>query len=103
MVRISSARVGGLRFLKVGRLCFSFCVTRDRRPLKGADIGRRNRFDSSTLVGLALVAMIIAIGCTNTVGGFALRATVAVPLVWTHVVSMDAATRFVLPAVAVQS
>lgn len=103
MVRISSARIGGLRFLKVGRLCVSFCVTRDRRPLRGADDGRRNRFDSSTLVGLALVSMIVAIGCSNSVGGFALRATVAVPLVWTHVISNEAATRFVLPAVAVQS
>jgi hypothetical protein len=47
--------------------------------------------------------MIVAIGCSNSVGGFALRATVAVPLVWTHVISNEAATRFVLPAVAVQS
>jgi len=28
-------RVGGLRFLRVGRLCFSFCITRKPvRPLR---------------------------------------------------------------------
>jgi hypothetical protein len=32
-LNISTRRVGGLRFLKVGRLCVSFCVTREYRPL----------------------------------------------------------------------
>lgn len=32
----SSRKVGGIRFLKLGRLCFAFCVTREYRPLKGA-------------------------------------------------------------------
>jgi len=30
---ISARRVGGIRFLKVGRFCFSFCLTREYRPL----------------------------------------------------------------------
>jgi hypothetical protein len=28
MFNISTRKVGGIRFLKVGRLCFSFCVTK---------------------------------------------------------------------------
>lgn len=30
---ISTRRIGGLRFVKVGRFCFSFCVTREYRGL----------------------------------------------------------------------
>ncbi len=30
---ISTRKIGGLRFVKVGRFCFSFCVTRAYRPL----------------------------------------------------------------------
>lgn len=30
---ISFRRVGGIRFLKIGRLTFSFCVSRAYRPL----------------------------------------------------------------------
>ena len=30
---ISMRKVGGIRFLKIGRFCFSFCVTRSYRPL----------------------------------------------------------------------
>jgi hypothetical protein len=33
MFHISTRRVGGLRFIKIGRLCFSFCLTREYRPL----------------------------------------------------------------------
>jgi hypothetical protein len=33
MFHISMRRVGGLRFIKIGRLCFSFCLTREYRPL----------------------------------------------------------------------
>lgn len=29
MFNISTIRVGGLRFVKIGRFCFSFCVTRE--------------------------------------------------------------------------
>jgi hypothetical protein len=32
-LNISTRRVGGLRFLKVGRLCLSFCITAEYRPL----------------------------------------------------------------------
>lgn len=35
-MKVSARHVGGIRFLKVGRLCVSFCVTRQARPLKGA-------------------------------------------------------------------
>lgn len=30
---ISTRKIGGLRFVKVGRFCFSFCITRSYRPL----------------------------------------------------------------------
>jgi len=33
MWNISSKKVGGIRFIKVGRLCFSICVTREYKPL----------------------------------------------------------------------
>lgn len=36
MLNISYRRVGGLRFLKVGRFMFSFCVSSQYRAIKGA-------------------------------------------------------------------
>ena len=30
---LSTRKVGGLRFVKLGRICFSFCITREYRPL----------------------------------------------------------------------
>jgi hypothetical protein len=33
LVNASYRKVGGLRFLKLGRLCFSFCVTREYRAI----------------------------------------------------------------------
>lgn len=30
---VSTRRVGGLRFIKVGRLCLSFCITKTYRPM----------------------------------------------------------------------
>lgn len=33
MLNISFRRVGGLRFLKIGRFTFMFCVSREFRPL----------------------------------------------------------------------
>jgi len=27
ILNISTRKVGGLRFIKIGRICFSFCVT----------------------------------------------------------------------------
>lgn len=29
----STKKVGGLRFVKLGRFCFSFCITKEFRPL----------------------------------------------------------------------
>lgn len=31
---ISTRRIGGLRFVKVGRFCFSFCVTAEYKALR---------------------------------------------------------------------
>jgi len=31
-INFSTLRVGGIRFIKLGRLCFSFCVTAGYRP-----------------------------------------------------------------------
>jgi hypothetical protein len=33
MFNFSTRRVGGLRFIKLGRFCLSFCVTRQYRPI----------------------------------------------------------------------
>lgn len=33
MWNISTRKVGGLRFVKIGRFCFSFCLTRGYRSL----------------------------------------------------------------------
>lgn len=30
---ISTKKVGGLRFIKLGRICFSFCVTKQYKPM----------------------------------------------------------------------
>ncbi len=35
MFNFSTRRVGGIRFVKLGRFCFSFCLTRTFVPLKG--------------------------------------------------------------------
>jgi len=36
MFNISTRRVGGIRFLKVGRLTLSFCVAQSVKPIKGS-------------------------------------------------------------------
>jgi len=33
MLNISTRRIGGIRFFKIGRFCFSFCLTRKYRAL----------------------------------------------------------------------
>ena len=33
MFNFSTRRIGGIRFIKLGRLCFSFCLTREYKPL----------------------------------------------------------------------
>ena len=35
MFNIGTIKVGGIRFIKVGKLCFSFCVTQKYKALKG--------------------------------------------------------------------
>jgi len=32
---IDTRKIGGLRFIKIGKLCFSFCVTKEFRPIGG--------------------------------------------------------------------
>jgi hypothetical protein len=34
MFNVSYRKVGGPRFLKIGRLCFSWCVTAEYKPFK---------------------------------------------------------------------
>lgn len=36
MFNFSTVRIGGIRFIKLGRFCFSFCVTRDYKPFAGS-------------------------------------------------------------------
>jgi hypothetical protein len=31
--RVCTKKVGGLRFVKIGRLCVSFCITKEYKPL----------------------------------------------------------------------
>lgn len=33
MFNVCTRRVGGLRFIKLGRFCISFCITRDYKQL----------------------------------------------------------------------
>lgn len=34
LLNISTRRVGGITFVKVGRFCFSFCITRTYRAME---------------------------------------------------------------------
>lgn len=34
MINFSTRLVGGIRFIKLGRFCFSFCICRSYTPLK---------------------------------------------------------------------
>lgn len=34
MFNVSTRKVGGIRFLKIGRLTFAFCISRTYRPMK---------------------------------------------------------------------
>ena len=33
MFNISTRKVGGIRFVKIGKLCFSFCVTKQYKTI----------------------------------------------------------------------
>lgn len=33
IINISTRKVGGIRFLKLGRFCFAFCITKRYTPL----------------------------------------------------------------------
>lgn len=35
MFNISTRKVGGIRFIKIGKLCFSFCQTKSFKPVGG--------------------------------------------------------------------
>jgi hypothetical protein len=35
MFNISTQKVGGLRFIKIGKLCLSFCITSEYKAMKG--------------------------------------------------------------------
>jgi hypothetical protein len=43
MLNISTRKVGGLRFIKIGRLTMMFCVSRAYRPLSDAGSIRRSK------------------------------------------------------------
>lgn len=32
-INVSTRKVGGLRFVKLGRFCFMFCLTKEYKPL----------------------------------------------------------------------
>ncbi len=36
VINFSYRKVGGLMFFKVGRFCFSFCITQEYKPLNPA-------------------------------------------------------------------
>jgi hypothetical protein len=33
MFNISTRKVGAIRFVKIGRFCFSFCISKQYRPI----------------------------------------------------------------------
>ena len=35
LFNISTRKVGGIRFIKIGKLCFSYCVTTKFKPIGG--------------------------------------------------------------------
>jgi len=35
MFNVSTQKVGGIRFIKIGKLCFSYCVTAQYKAMKG--------------------------------------------------------------------
>jgi len=35
MLNICTRKVGGIRFVKIGKLCFSFCITAKYKPIGG--------------------------------------------------------------------
>ena len=37
MFNISTTKVGGLRFVKIGKLCFCFCITQKYKALRGVE------------------------------------------------------------------
>ena len=34
---VSTQKVGGIRFIKIGKLCLSFCVTQQYKPMQGVN------------------------------------------------------------------
>lgn len=32
MLNVATKRVGGIRFIKIGRFCFSYCISNSFRP-----------------------------------------------------------------------
>ena len=54
MFNISYRKVGGLRFLKVGRLTFMWCVSRQYKPLSNAGSRRRSKRTHSVASPLLL-------------------------------------------------
>lgn len=60
MLNISHRRVGGLRFIKLGRLTVSFSVSKAYKPLKGsaAHVAQCNAIRANT-AGLRAVAAAI--------------------------------------------
>jgi hypothetical protein len=33
MFNVSMKKVGGIRFIKLGKLCFSYCITKEFKPV----------------------------------------------------------------------
>lgn len=55
MFNISTRRVGGLRFVKIGRLTFSFCISRQYRPFGQRQASRRRCGGAGPAAGAGLV------------------------------------------------
>lgn len=61
LINFSTARVGGLRFVKLGRLTFSFTISREYKPLKGGDTAML--YKSLKLLGIFYIAFMgLALG-----------------------------------------
>jgi len=63
---ISTRKVGGLRFIKAGRLCVSFCVAKSAKPIKRARPRRSAAVPSRDPAELATVLALVLFNLERT-------------------------------------
>lgn len=61
---------------------------------KGTEM--RKLLTSENLIGATMLASVVAIGCSDTLGGFCFRAALVMPAAWAGIVDIETATAFVV-------